>query len=100
MSSPIPNTHGSGSQIDEVSAVCVHIFLDITGLINSTEGSAGSADAMLQAPIDSFDIDSLTTMEFIMAVEDEFAVELEESAVNECATIGELANLVRQHRSV
>jgi acyl carrier protein len=43
-------------------------------------------------------VDSLTTMEFVMAVEERFAVELDEKAVNRCRSVGELATLVAKVR--
>ena len=94
MSSATQNTPGYESPLDRVDVECVRIFREITGLVNLKD-QAMTPESILVAPIDSFDIDSLSTMEFVMAIEDEFNVELDEKAVNKCATIGELAKLVK-----
>ena len=73
---------------DETRLLCVEIFRKSTGLDNRKRGKAMSDDDILSAPIDSFDIDSLETMEFIMAVEERFDIELNEEAVNRCSTLG------------
>jgi acyl carrier protein len=39
-------------------------------------------------------------MEFIMAVEERFDIELNEEAVNRCSTLGELAALAEAERRV
>ena len=63
-------------------------------------GAALSDEEMLARPIDSFDIDSLETMEFIMGVEDRFDIVLNEEAVNRCSNIAELVELVSAARRV
>ena len=99
MSSATPNTRGYELPLDRVDVECVRIFSEITGLVNLNDQTM-TPESILVAPIDSFDIDSLSTMEFIMAIEDEFNVELDENAVNKCATISELAKLVKSARDV
>ena len=85
----------------EVSAcICVEIFRRTTGLDVSKHGLAMSDGDILSAPIDSFDIDSLETMEFIMAVEERFNIELNEEAVNRCRNLRELAALAEAARRV
>ncbi len=59
-----------------------------------------SDEDILSAPIDSFGIDSLETMEFIMAVEDRFNIELNEEAVNRCRNLHDLAALAKTARRV
>ena len=86
--------------IDETALACITIFRETTGLDNTPRGAAMSDDEILSAPIDSFDIDSLETMEFIMAVEDRFNVELNEEAVNRCRNLRELAALADAARRV
>ena len=83
---------------DETAYICVEIFRKSTGLDVSKRGVAMSNDDILSAPIDSFAIDSLETMEFIMAVEDRFNVELNEEAVSACRSIADLVQLVTAAR--
>lgn len=85
---------------DDTALTCIRIFRETTGIHNTLRGAAMSDEDMLSAPIDSFDIDSLETMEFIMAVEDRFNVELNEEAVNACKTLRELAALTDAARRV
>ena len=85
---------------DETAYICVEIFRKSTGLDVSKRGVAMSNDEILSAPIDSFAIDSLETMEFIMAVEDRFNIELNEEAVNRCRNLRELAALADAARRV
>ena len=94
MSSITPSTHGSPSSADEVARICVAMFRDMTALDDKAEGAAMTDADVLAAPLDSFDLDSLSTMEFIMAIEDRFNVLLDENAVNQCATLGQLSTLV------
>jgi len=84
---------------DETATTCVEIFRRTTGLDNTTRASMSDED-ILSAPIDSFGIDSLETMEFIMAVEERFNIELNEEAVNRCYNLGELAALAEAARRV
>lgn len=80
--------------IDDTALECVRIFREMTGLDNTPRGKAMSDDDVLSARIDSFDIDSLDTMEFVMAVEDRFDVQLNEEAVNRCVTLADFTALV------
>lgn len=86
--------------IDETALVCVEIFRETAGLDRSPRASAMSNEDVVSAPIDSFDIDSLDTMEFVMAVEDRFGVQLNEEAVNGCKTLADFARLVAEARGV
>jgi acyl carrier protein len=86
--------------IDETARDCIAIFRDITGLNHTRSGSSVSDEQILNDPIDSFDVDSLTTMEYIMMLEDRFNLELDEQAVNRCSNIAELAALVSAGRGV
>jgi acyl carrier protein len=85
---------------DETTHLCVEIFREMTGLDISKAGAALSDEEMVVRPIDSFDIDSLETMEFVMAVEERFDIELNEEAVNGCSNLAELIDLVRAARRV
>lgn len=84
---------------DDTALECVRIFRRTTGLDNTSRISMSDED-VLSAPINSFDIDSLETMEFIMAVEERFDIDLNEEAVNRCSTLGELAALTEAERRV
>jgi len=81
---------------DDPALECVRIFREVTGLDDTPRGAAMTGKDILAAPIDSFDMDSLDTMEFVMAVEDRFEVELDEAAVNRCATLTDFIALVSQ----
>ena len=90
----------SNSTTDAVAKDCAAIFRDLSGLSHAPAVSRMSDGELLAQPMESFEIDSLTVMEFVMAVEDRFGVELNELAVTRCRTIGDLAGLVRQARGV
>ncbi len=85
---------------DELSRICVEIFRETTGLDVSAEGARLSDADILARPIESFAIDSLETMEFIMGIEDRFDIMLNEEAVNRCSNIAELVELVAAARNV
>jgi acyl carrier protein len=85
---------------DETARICLEVFRETTGLDNSKRGAAASDEEMMAAPIDSFNIDSLETMEFVMAVEDRFDVLLNEQSVNSCKTLTDFAKLVAEARGV
>jgi acyl carrier protein len=85
---------------DETARICVEIFRAATGLDVSKRGTEMSDDDILSAPIETFGIDSLETMEFIMAVEERLDIELNEEAVNRCSTLAELAELAAAERRV
>lgn len=101
MPSTSPSARGSDSGDDAVAAVCAEIFRDMEGLRVAPDGGAIQADAeLLDRSFDSFGLDSLSVMEFVMTVEERFDVELDETAVNECKTIRDLAGLVSATRDV
>jgi acyl carrier protein len=83
---------------DGIDERCVAVFRAVADLRDDPAVAGLGLDAMLARPIESFDIDSLTTMEFIMAVEEEFGVELDEGRVNACGCIADIAALVREAR--
>lgn len=85
---------------DETTRICVQIFREMTGLDTSKAGAALSDEEIVVRPIDSFDIDSLETMEFIMGLEDRFDIVLNEEAVNRCSNLAELIELVSAARRV
>jgi len=85
---------------DDTARICVEIFRETTGMDLSPANGQLSHEEILARPIDSFDIDSLETMEFIMGVEDRFKILLNEEAVNRCSTLAELVDLVIAARRV
>ena len=85
---------------DEIERGCIEVFKQTTGMKHTASGDAMADAEILAKPIGDFDIDSLETMEFIMGVAERFGVQLDEEAVNRCATISELAALVTASRSV
>jgi acyl carrier protein len=100
MPSATPNMRWSNCMIDETALVCIEIFRKSAGLDRSPRGNAMSNNDVVFAPIDSFDMDSLDTMEFVMAVEDRFDILLDEEAVNGCKTLADFAKLVVEARGV
>jgi acyl carrier protein len=74
----------------------VAIFRELTVLGDEAEGQPLSDHDLLTRPFESFKIDSLSVMQYIMAIEDRFDVVLDEVAVQQCQTIAELAELVRR----
>lgn len=94
MSSATPIGPSSASTNEPIAAVCAEIFLEVTGL-----GKPGDLPIaqIISAPIESFGIDSLTTMEFVMAVEERFDVELDERALlDRGKSVGDVAALVAE----
>ncbi len=85
---------------DDTARICIEIFRDMMGLDTAGEAPPPSDDEMLVRPIESFDIDSLDTMEFVMAIEDRFDLLLNEAAVNECRTLDDFVTLVAGARGV
>jgi acyl carrier protein len=85
---------GHASRAESPAAGCARIFREIAGLDNSPEHFGWSDDRLLQAPLEALEIDSLTLLEFVMAVEEAYAVELDEDEVNRCANVGDLVQLV------
>jgi acyl carrier protein len=55
---------------------------------------------MISAPINSFGIDSLETMEFINSAQDRLNIELNEEALNPCRNLHDLAVLAKTARRV
>ena len=49
--------------------------------------------------LEDLDIDSLTVLEFVVAVEDAFDIELDDEAVSDCHTLGEALDLIMEQIS-
>ena len=54
---------------------------------------------MLQEPLEALEVDSLTLLEYVMAVEEAFNVELDEDEVNACGNVADLVQLVETVRN-
>ena len=101
MSSATRSAPSSGFTDEEIALACADLFLAATGLKNPDKGGGLTAAQILSAPLESFGLDSLTTMEFVMAVEERFPVELDEKAIlDQCRSVGDLATLVAEARSL
>jgi acyl carrier protein len=81
---------------DPIEMRCARIFRRAAGIENSQEYAAMSDIALIDAQFDHFDIDSLAIMEFIMEVETEFGVELDENKVSHCASVADVAVLISE----
>jgi acyl carrier protein len=77
---------------DSIPHGCARIFREVVGLPTLDEAR------LLAEPFEAIDVDSLTLLDFVMQVEDAYGVELDEAAVNNCRTIGELAAIVAAAR--
>ena len=73
---------------------CARIFREMVGLAHTVPVSTWDDARLLVEPMEALDVDSLTLLEFIMQVESDHDVELDEAAVNACRNIAELAALV------
>jgi acyl carrier protein len=82
------------AQADSIPAICARIFRQVADLKYSEAHFTWSDERLLQEPLDALDVDSLTLLEYVMAVEEAFAVELDEDAVNACENVGDLVKLV------
>jgi acyl carrier protein len=76
------------------AAGCARIFRDIADLTNSKKHFAWSEERLLQEPLEALEVDSLTLLEYVMAVEEAFNVELDENEVNACGNVADLVQLV------
>jgi acyl carrier protein len=83
---------------EPVEQHCARIFRDVIGLAHPAPVSTWDDARLLAEPLEAFDADSLTLLEFIMQVESAYDVELNEADVNACRTISELAALVAAAR--
>jgi len=87
------------STLEPPTAGCARIFRDVAGLNNSSEQCGWSDERLLKEPLEALEIDSLTLLEFVMAVETAYDVELDEDDVNHCSNVGDLVQLVLAARN-
>ena len=86
-------------QEESPAAICVRVFREIAGLNDSQMHYDWSNERLLREPLEALDVDSLTLLEFVMAVEEAFAIELDEDDVNRCENVGDLVQLVNAARN-
>ena len=84
---------------EALRAGCAEIFTEITGLENSSTHFSWTDDKLLGEPLEALGVDSLTLLEFVMAVENAYDVELDEEDVNRCTNVGDLVALVAAARN-
>lgn len=87
------------STLESLATGCARIFRDVAGLDNSSEHCGWSDERLLKEPLEALEVDSLTLLEFVMAVETAYDVELDESDVNCCTNVGDLVRLVSVARN-
>ena len=87
------------AKAESVAAGCARIFRDIADLKNSKTHFAWSDERLLQEPLEALQVDSLTLLEYVMAVEEAYAVELDEDDVNRCENVDDLVQLVTAARN-
>lgn len=78
--------------------VCARIFREVANLNKSGKHYYWNDERLLQEPLEAFDVDSLTLLEFVMAVEEACAVELDEDDISRCKSLSDLVQLVRAAR--
>jgi acyl carrier protein len=79
---------------EAIQGNCARIFREMVGLAHTVPVSSWDDARLLAEPMESLDVDSLTLLEFVMQVESDYGVELDEADVNACRNIGELTALV------
>jgi len=84
---------------EALRAGCAEIFKEITGLENSSTHFSWTDEKLLGEPLEALGVDSLTLLEFVMAVENTYDVELDEEDVNRCKNVGDLVALVAAARN-
>jgi len=87
------------STLEPPAAGCARIFRDVAGLNNSSVHHGWSDERLLKEPLEQLEVDSLTLLEFVMAVETAYNVELDEGDVNRCGNVGDLVQLVLAARN-
>jgi acyl carrier protein len=79
---------------DCIGKRCAEIFREAISLSHPIHIEGWDDGRLLAEPLEAIDVDSLTLLELVMRVEDAYGIELNEAAVNDCRTIGELVTLV------
>ena len=84
---------------DRLHADCAQTFRIISGLENSSAHFGWSDEKLLTEPLKALGVDSLTLLEFVMKVETDYNVELDEEEVSRCKTVADLVALVAAARN-
>jgi acyl carrier protein len=79
---------------DSIEQHCANLFREAVGNAHSVPVTSWDDARLLAEPMESFDVDSLMLLDFVMRVESAYEVELDEAEVNSCRTLGELAALI------
>jgi len=79
---------------DLIEQGCARIFREAISPEHPIHVGAWDDTRLLAEPLEAINVDSLTLLDFVMQVEDTYGVELDEAAVNNCCTIGELAAII------
>jgi acyl carrier protein len=82
---------------DAIEQGCAQIFRGVLGLAHPMH--AWDDERLLAEPLAAIDVDSLSLLDFVMQVEEAFGIELNEVAVNNCRTVGELVAIVAAENS-
>ena len=86
-------------QAESIPATCVRIFRQVADIKNTEAYFNWSDERLMREPLDALDVDSLTLLEYVMAVEEAFDIELDEDEVNTCENVGDLVRLVMAARN-
>jgi acyl carrier protein len=86
-------------EVESIPATCVRIFRQVADIKNTEMYFNWSDERLMQEPLDALDVDSLTLLEYVMAVEEAFNIELDEDEVNTCENVGDLVRLVTAARN-
>jgi acyl carrier protein len=79
---------------DPIEEGCARIFRGVISTTHPINVEVWDDARLLAEPLEVIDVDSLTLLDFVMQVEDAYGIELDETAVNRCHTLGELAATV------
>jgi acyl carrier protein len=90
---------GQAAEPEPIAALCARIFRNVADLEYSQAHFTWSDERLLKEPLEALQVDSLTLLEYVMAVEEAFNVELDEDAVNACGNVGDLVRLVEAARN-
>ncbi len=80
--------------LDPIEQHCASIFRNVVGIAHPVPVHKWDDVRLVQSPLESVGVDSLTLLDFVMQVESAYDIELDEAAVNACRTIREIAALV------
>jgi acyl carrier protein len=83
---------------DALRSSCAAIFREVSGLQDSETHFGWSDEKLLNESLEALEVDSLTLLEFVMRVENDYDVELNEDEVNRCKNVADLVALVAAAR--